>query len=192
MIEGERNMPELSLPVTDGGWQVIFADPPWRFSGNSAAKPGRNAMGHYPCMTIQQLCDMPVKDIVAKDALLMMWVTVPFLEKAFDVVKAWGFRYKSEVVWDKGKIGTGYWARNQHELLWICRRGKFPCLRPALFPTSVVSETRREHSRKPEHPQFIVQERYPQARKLELFARRYRGGWTTWGEHVGMFDGVVV
>lgn len=180
------------LPTIDGGWQIIFADSPWRFAGNSAAKPGRNAIAHYPCMTIPELCAMPVREIVAKDALLLMWVTVPFVEKAFEVVNAWGFKRKSEVVWDKGKIGTGYWARNRHEMLWVCRRGRFPCDRPALFPTSVITETRREHSRKPEWPQQVVSERFPEMRKLELFARRYRAGWTTWGQHVGMFEGVVL
>lgn len=180
------------LPVIDGGWQVIAADPPWRFASNSKAKPGRNPMRHYDCMTIQQLCDLPVGQVAAKDALLLMWVTAPFVEQAFKVVAAWGFKRKSEIVWDKGMIGTGYWARNQHEPLWICRRGKFPCDKPALFPRSVIRERRREHSRKPEWPQEIVQGRFPEMRKLELFARRYRAGWTVHGDHVGMFDGVIV
>ncbi len=180
----------IALPETPGGWDVIYADPPWKFASNSAAKPGRNARRHYDCMTLAEICALPVKQIADRDALLLMWVTVPFAHMADEVVRAWGFRTKSQLVWIKDRIGTGYWARNKHELLIIATRGRFPCPRPALFPTSIIPGTQREHSRKPEWPQDQIDARLPAARKLELFARRPRAGWDVFGNQTDKFDEV--
>ncbi len=174
----------IDLPA--GPFSVILADPPWRFQSNSAARPGRNARRHYDCMALPDICAMPVADIAARDALLLMWVTVPFAELAFDVVKAWGFRYKSQLVWPKESIGTGYWARNRHEIVYICRRGQFPC-RTALFPDSIIPGAQREHSRKPEWVHDMVDRMYMDLTKLEMFARRPREGWTVWGDQTDKF-----
>lgn len=171
-----------------GGFQVIYADPAWRFASNSAEKPGKNARAHYDCMTLDQIKDMPIKAMAADNALLLLWVTVPLAEAAFSVVNEWGFRYKSQLVWDKGRIGSGYWARNRHELLYICRRGRFPCEMPALFPTSVMSDKRREHSRKPDWPVEIIDRRYPEMSKLELNGRAQRPGWTVLGNETEKFS----
>lgn len=178
----------MTLPTTEGGWQIVVADPAWRFASNSKAKPGRNAMRHYDCMTVAEIAAMPIRYIVAQDALLLMWVTVPFSHMAYDVIEAWGFRPKSQLVWAKSRIATGYWARNQHELCIIARRGKFPCLRPALFPTSIIPGETREHSRKPEWVQDQIDARFPAAAKLELNARRQRAGWTVWGNETEKFE----
>ncbi|MCJ8139585.1 MT-A70 family methyltransferase [Falsirhodobacter halotolerans] len=174
-----------SLPI--GPFDIVLADPPWRFASNSVAKPGRNALRHYDCMTVRDIGLMPVRDIVAKDALLLMWVTVPFARQAFDVVDAWGFTYKSQIVWTKSRIGTGYWARNRHEMLYVCRRGAFPCLRPALFPDSIIPGAQREHSRKPDWIHQIIDARFPAARRIELFSRQQRPGWTVWGYETQKF-----
>lgn len=175
------------MRLPDGPFDVIYADPPWRFSSNSAAKPGRNAFRHYDCMTVEEISAMPVKEIAAPAALLLMWVTVPFAHRADEVVRAWGFRCKSQIVWTKQRIGTGYWARNQHELVIIATRGRFPCPRPSLFPTSIIPGAQREHSRKPEWVADRVDARLPDARKVELFARRPRAGWTVWGNETEKF-----
>lgn len=174
--------------LPSGPFDVIFADPPWRFASNSAAKPGRNAMRHYDCMALPDICALPVAEISARSALLLMWVTVPFAHLADEVVRAWGFRTKSQLVWVKDRIATGYWARNRHELLLVATRGRFPCPRPALFPDSVIPGAQREHSRKPEWPQEQIEARLPAARKLELFGRRVRSGWTVWGNQTDKFD----
>ena len=182
----------MTIPLPTGPFDIIYADPPRRFASNSVAKSGRNAMRHYDCMTIPDICAMPVAEIAARDALLLMWVTVPFAELAFSVVKAWDFACKSQLVWPKQRIATGYWARNQHELLYICRRGKFPCLRPALFPTSLIAGKQGVHSRKPEWVPGIVDARFPDARKIELFARASRPGWQVFGNEATRFDEVEV
>ena len=174
-----------------GPFDVILADPPWAFASNSEAKPGRNARRHYPCMKVAEIAAMPVTDWAAKSALLLMWTTSPFLPDAIDVIRAWGFKYKSHIVWDKGRIGTGYWARSSHEPLLIATRGKFPCPKPALFPTSVIAAARRAHSRKPDDVHQIVDARIPDARKLELFARQERDGWEAWGNETDKFEAVA-
>lgn len=176
----------MTLPA--GQFDVILADPPWRFASNSEAAPGKNAMRHYPCMQLEDICALPVRDIAAKDALLLMWVTVPFAELAFRVVSAWGFKYKSGLVWEKQRIGTGYWARNRHELVYICRRGAFPLPEQTLFPDSIVPGAQGVHSRKPLHLHDRVEACYPKARKLEMFARAPRTGWAVWGNETTKFD----
>lgn len=167
-----------------GPFDIIVADPAWRFASNSAAKPGRNAMRHYACMTVPQIAALPVRDMAAPDALLLLWITVPFTRHAFDVIDAWGFRYASELVWPKARIGTGYWARTRHEKVIIARRGKFPCLRPAIFPDSVIPGHQGAHSVKPDWLHEVIDARFPDARKAELFARRARAGWTCIGNEV--------
>ena len=169
-----------------GPYDIILADPPWHFSANSAAKPGKGARAHYPTMRTPEICAMPVRDWSARSALLLLWATAPMLPDALEVVRAWGFRYKSHVVWDKGKMGTGYWSRSRHEPLLIATRGRFPCPRP-LFPVSIIEAPRREHSRKPDEVQDMVEARLPGRSMLEIFARQTRPGWAVWGNDTGRF-----
>lgn len=173
-----------------GPFDVILADPPWRFASNSDARPGRNPRRHYSCMRLEDICAIPVKQVAATDALLLLWVTVPFAHMAEQVVRSWGFRTKSQLVWCKERSGTGYWVQNQHEICIVARRGLFPCPKPALFPTSIIPGKQREHSRKPEWVQDVVDARFPEMRKLEMFARRQRDGWTVWGNDTEKFERV--
>ncbi|WP_273280918.1 MT-A70 family methyltransferase [Pseudooceanicola atlanticus] len=169
-------------------FDIILADPPWKFSSNSAARPGRNAMRHYPCMTDKEITALPVDQWAAKDALLLMWTTVPMLRRAIVIPEAWGFRYVSEMVWLKQRIGTGFWVRNRHEPCLIYRRGKFPCPKPAPFSDSLIGGDQREHSRKPDSLQQRIDAVWPNAKKLEMFARRQRAGWTVWGNDTERFE----
>lgn len=173
-----------------GPFDIILADPPWRFASNSKDKPGKNAMGHYDCLPLPEIQALPVSEIAAKDSLLLLWVTVPFLENGLDTAKAWGFKYVSEIVWTKDRIGTGFWARNRHEVVLICKRGKFPCPRPAPFADSVIHGQQRQHSRKPDRLHEMVAEvsDWADLAKLEMFARESRPGWTTWGDQATKFD----
>lgn len=173
-----------------GRFDVVLCDPPWRFSSNSEARPGRNVRRHYATMTADEIAALPVAEWAADKALLLLWTTSPLLDVAIHTLGAWGFRYKSHVVWDKGRIGTGYWARSSHEPLLIATRGRPYCPRP-LFPSSVIQAPRREHSRKPDAVQDIIDARLPDARKLELFARQERAGWTCWGHETAKFEAVA-
>lgn len=176
--------------MLDGGpFDICVADPAWRFTSNSEAKPGKNAFGHYQCMTTAEICDLPVKDLMAKDSLLLLWTTAPFLEQSFRVVNAWGFKYKSNLVWDKERPATGFWVRGEHEHVLICRRGKFPTPEPAQRRRSVIRGGRREHSRKPDEFQDWIEAAWPDASKVELFARQERPGWASWGNETTKFEG---
>ncbi len=168
-------------------FQIIYADPAWKFASNSKAKPGRNAMRHYPCMTDAEICALPVKDWSAKEAMLFMWTTAPMLARSMAVPTAWGFKYVSQLVWVKDRIATGYWARNRHEILLICKRGRFPLPKPCPFPDSVITGQQREHSRKPDEVITRIDVAWPKHKKLEMFARTKRDGWTSWGNDTERF-----
>ncbi len=168
-------------------FDVILADPPWHFASNSKANPGRNPMRHYPTMTVSEITALPVERIAAQSAILFLWVTVPFAHYAEEVITAWGFRPKSQLVWVKDRPGMGYWARNRHELLHIATRNAFPCPKPCMFPDSVIMGQQREHSRKPDAVQNVIDDRLPDYRKIELFARAPRAGWTVWGNETDRF-----
>ena len=185
-----------SLLNTGGPFDIVLADPPWKFKSNSQEKPGRNAMGHYDCMELDEIMALPVSEIAARDALLLLWVTVPFLPHGLETAKAWGFTYKSELMWNKDRPGTGFWARNRHEVVLICRRGKFPCRSKgenAPFPDSVIEGQQRQHSRKPD-ALHDMSEAVPQwadrDARLEMFARETRPGWIAWGNQTTHFDPV--
>ena len=169
-------------------FDIIVMDPPWRFQSNSAAAPGRNALRHYPCMKLPEIAALPVRQWAARNALLLVWATSPMLPHAMAMIEAWEFKYVSSLVWVKSRIGTGYWARGRHEFVLIAKRGAFPCPRPAPFADSVIEAPSRQHSRKPEELQDMVDAAWPDARKLEMFARQVRPGWTAWGNEVDRFD----
>jgi N6-adenosine-specific RNA methylase IME4 len=117
----------------------------------------------------------------ARNAVLFMWATVPMLLEALAVMKAWGFDYKSHFVWRKNKAGTGYWNRNQHELLLVGTRGHIPAPAPGDQYSSVIEAPRGPHSRKPDAFAEMIDELFPSSAGLELFARGPRLGWDTWG-----------
>lgn len=173
------------------GFGVVLADPPWHFAGNSAEKPGKGARKHYATMATKEIARIPVAPLCASDALLLIWATSPMLEHALLVLKAWGFRYVSQLVWPKNTLGTGYWARSQHEIVLIGKRGKFACPRPALFPTSLIPGKVREHSRKPDWLHEVIEDRHPDLPKLELFARATRPGWVALGNETDKFTAVT-
>jgi N6-adenosine-specific RNA methylase IME4 len=162
-------------------FSVIVADPPWSFEPYSRSTGmDRAADNHYPTMRLDQIKALPIP--AAKDAVLFLWTTGPMLPQALDVMDAWGFKYKSHFVWVKDRVGTGYWARNQHELLLIGTRGHVPCPAPGTQPSSVVSAPRGRHSEKPAIVRTMIAEMFPNLPKIELFARgQHAGGWSYWG-----------
>jgi len=127
---------------------------------------------------------MPVREWAGPNALLFMWTTAPMLERSLPIMHHWGFKYVSQMVWVKSRTGTGFWVRNRHEIILIGKRGKFPCPSPAPFSDSVISAPTMKHSQKPEALQDRIDEVWPDMPKLELFARRPRPGWTTFGNQV--------
>jgi N6-adenosine-specific RNA methylase IME4 len=169
-----------ALP-TDRRFPVIYADPAWHFEPYSEITANSQPSHHYPTMSLDEICALPVSALATDDAVLFLWTTAPHLEEAIQVIKAWGFNYATNIVWVKDKIGTGYYVRNQHELLLIATRGDLPAPLPAQRPPSVISSPRREHSRKPDEAYALIERMYPELPKIELFARHARQGWACWG-----------
>lgn len=177
-----------TLPTS--GYRVIYADPPWEygFSQHSREEQETTLDSHYPSMTLEQICALPVADMAQENAVLFLWATSPLLPQAFEVIKAWGFAYKSSFVWDKVKHNVGYYNSVRHELLLIATKGScLPDKKPEGEPVlidSVQSIERREHSRKPEEFRAIIDNLYPSGTRIELFAREIHPGWETWGNEV--------
>lgn len=163
-------------------YDVILADPPWRY--NFSKSNSRKIENHYPTMTSREIMDLPVGQIAAKQAVLYLWATNPKLVEALEVMKAWGFQYRTAAVWDKERIGMGYYFQSQHELLLVGKRGRFPTPPPETRRPSVIRASRRKHSAKPVEVHQRLENMYPQARKVELFARSCRKAWDVWGNEV--------
>lgn len=163
---------------------VIYADPPWRFEPYSRETGmDRAADNHYPTLTLEDIKALEVP--AAPDCILFLWATVPMLPEAIEVMRAWGFAYKSHFVWVKHNIGNGYWVRNRHELLLIGTRGNIPAPAPGEQYESVIEARAGSHSQKPFHFHEIIEDMFPNLPRIELFARRQWTGWDTWGNEVG-------
>ncbi len=185
----ERQQPKqieaATLLLPDGKYSVIYADPPWQYtSGDQHTDTTQDTVigTHYQSMTIPELCELPIEELAADNAVLFLWVTSPLLDESFDIISAWGFEYKTSIVWDKVKHNVGNYVSVRHELLLICTRGSFtPTMEPLKLVDSVQVIERTEHSRKPEEFRAIIETLYPGEKYIELFARARAHGWETWG-----------
>ena len=166
-----------------GRFPVIYADPPWTYDAGST-DPLRRIDNHYPTMALDDIRALPVADIATDDAALFLWTTNPKLEEALSVLDAWGFAYRTNLVWVKDRIGMGYFARARHELLLVGVRGDLPTPEPATRPDSVIVAPRMAHSAKPAEAYTLIERMYPDLRRIELFARHRRPGWEAWGDQV--------
>lgn len=178
----------------EGKFRVVYADPPWKYNDNGAIQPGDNyarAERHYPTLTIEELCMMPVRDHVMKNAVLFLWTTVPFsFEKPGprEVMEAWGFDYKTHIAWDKVRHNYGHYVSVRHELLLIATRGACLPDRPVPMVDSVQTVCRSdEHSEKPREFRKIIEQLYDGPR-VELFARSRHEGWISFGNDAKLWD----
>ena len=175
-FEGTPDLPE-------GKYNVIYADPPWKY-GDKLIEGYGAVEHHYTSMTIQELCELDIKNIVDDNAVLFLWVTSPLLEECFSVIKAWGFKYKASFIWDKIKHNWGHYNSVRHEFLLICVRGTFLPQSKELHDSVISIERSKEHSEKPEYFRKLIEKMYPDSKKIELFARRKTKGWQVWGAEI--------
>lgn len=185
----EGRIEDLESLVTDGhAFRCIYADPPWQY-GNQATRASTD--NHYPTLTVDEICALPVADLAGDDAHLHLWTTNAFLFDAKRVIEAWGFEYKSCFVWCKPQMGIGNYWRVSHEFLLFGVRGSLPFVDRGCM--SWLEAPRSSHSRKPESVRALVERASPGPR-IELFARRSAPGWTSWGNEVAptlFVEGVV-
>jgi N6-adenosine-specific RNA methylase IME4 len=184
-----------------GGYRVLYADPPWSFATYSDKGKGRSAEAHYDCMSLDAIKALPVRELAADDAVLLLWATDPLLQRAFEVIEAWGFAYKTVgFYWVKLNraratgptfteadffTGLGFWTRANPEPCLLATRGR-PRRRAGDVRRLLVAP-RREHSRKPDESYARI-EALAEGPYLELFARSSRPGWDGWGLERGLFD----
>lgn len=176
VLRQAKELDAAAPELPDGPFQVIVADPPWRYESGSSVP--------YPTMDIEDIKAMPVESIAADDAVLWLWTTNAHVRVAFEVVEAWGFEYKTLLTWVKDRMGTGEWLRGQTEHCLLATRGKPVFLHGS--HTTVLEAARREHSRKPEEFYLIVDATSPGG-KLELFCRQQRPGWQSYWNEIGKF-----
>ena len=202
---------------TDKKYQVILADPNWDFKTYSSAGRARNADQHYPTEDLEWIKALPVKKLADKRCALFMWVTDTHLEQGFDVLKAWGFKYKTVgLYWAKLNksakkeainsekdffMGMGYYGRaNPEQCLLGVNDPEFE-VDQALLATSgkaptrvdagvrkLIVDYRREHSRKPDDTHTRIERLFGDVPRIELFARQEREGWDCWGNEVNKFN----
>ncbi len=179
----ERDLGAMQRALPTKKYGVIYADPPWKFAPYSnVTGMDRAADNHYPTMDVGGIMALPVPS--ADDAVLFLWATVPMLVEAIEVLEAWGFEYKSGFVWVKDRIGTGYWARNRHELLLIGTKGKIPAPAMGQQFDSVIDAPVGDHSAKPFAVHEMIEEMFPSLPRIELFAREQFEGWDAWGNEI--------
>lgn len=159
-------------------YSAILADPAWKRNQTGV----RGAASHYAVMPTEQIKTMPVADLAEDNAHLYLWCPNGLLEDALEVIRAWGFVYRSMLVWVKPRLGLGVYVRNAHETLLFATRGKAP-VKFHSQPSWLFAPFQPPHSHKPEEV-FSVIERMSDGPYLELFARRRQPGWDVWGNEI--------
>ena len=173
----------VDIQQTDRKYNIIYADPPWRYweSGN------KNQALHYTTMTIDEICDLPVKNIADDDCVLFLWVTYPILHEAFRVIESWGFKYSTAAfVWvkknkqkDSPFMGCGAWTRANSELCLLATKGNIMRLDASI--SQVVESPIEEHSKKPDIVRDLITRLVGELPRVELFCRNPAEGWDVWG-----------
>jgi N6-adenosine-specific RNA methylase IME4 len=172
-----------------GPFGIIYADPAWSyrgrkqfgFAGDVGVDTG-GAINQYETLSVEEICSLRVADIAANDALLFLWATSPLLPDAMQVMDAWGFDYATVgFVWDKQRTNPGYYTLSQCELCLVGKRGRIPSPRGSRNERQFLSEKRGPHSAKPDEVARRIEAMFPAQAKVELFARRHRAGWASWG-----------
>lgn len=187
--ELRQNDTVMPLPTVEGGFQTVLADPPWRFQNRTGkVAPEHRRLDRYSTMDLDSICNLPVQDVVAKNAHLYLWVPNALLPDGMRVMEEWGFRYVSNIVWAKRRKdggpdgrGVGFYFRNVTELILFGVRGSMRTLAPARSQVNMIETRKREHSRKPDEQYELIESCSP-GPYLEMFARYAQPGWTAWGD----------
>ena len=168
-------------------FNIIYADPPWHYDRKHGSGVAEN---HYPTMSIEEICALPVSELAAKDSALFLWATFPQLNEAFRVIDAWGFKYKTlAFLWlkqnrkaDSWFYGMGFWTRSNAEVCLLATRGR-PKRQCAGIHQFVISHI-EQHSKKPDEVRDKIVKLMGDQPRVELFARQKTPGWDVWGNEV--------
>lgn len=192
-IENKENMSivnkDLLSKIGDRRFSTILADPPWQFNNRTGKMaPEHKRLNRYSTMSLKEISELPIETVAEERAHLYLWVPNALLPEGLEVMRNWGFNYKSNLIWYKirkdggpDRRGVGFYFRNVTEILLFGVRGKnIRTLQPGRTQENIISSMKREHSRKPDE-QYKIIESCSSGPYLELFARGTRAGWFTWG-----------
>jgi N6-adenosine-specific RNA methylase IME4 len=181
---------DLSAALRGQKFATILADPPWQFQNKTGkVAPEHRRLARYGTLTLSEIAALPVDQIAAEPAHLYLWVPNALLPEGLAIMRAWGFRYKSNLVWHKIRKdggsdgrGVGFYFRNVTELILFGVRGKNArTLAPGRRQVNLLATRKREHSRKPDEQYELIEACSP-GPYLELFSRGTRANWTAWGD----------
>ena len=183
---------EMLLEVVAGKeYGTILADPPWQFSNRTGkVAPEHRRLNRYSTLSLKQIRELPVTSIAKSESHLYLWVPNALLPEGLRVMEAWGFKYKTNIVWHKVRKdggpdgrGVGFYFRNTTEMVLFGIRGRLRTLAPGRRQVNVIRSRKREHSRKPDELYRIIEACSP-GPYIELFARGMKSGWDQWGNEV--------
>lgn len=182
----------MDIELPNKKYQIIYADPPWNYKDKRDKHPRLcgGASAHYNTMTIEDIKGLPVATIADENCMLFLWATFPNLQEALDVIKAWGFKYKTlGFSWIKTNkkdgnpfFGIGYYTKSNCEICLIGVKGK--PIKISNYVSSVLIAPREEHSKKPDIVHAKIVEFCGDIPRIELFARQRASGWDAWGNEV--------
>ena len=184
----------VDIHNTDKKYSIIYADPPWTFKTYSPkGAEQRSAQSHYKCMSRDEIQALPIQSIADDNCILFLWVTWPCLQEGIDLIKKWGFTYKTCAFnWvkknrktDSWFWGLGFWTRSNSEVCLLATKGNPK--RASKGVHQVCDARIREHSRKPDEVRERIVELCGDLPRIELFARQQAEGWDSWGNEVGMY-----
>ncbi len=170
---------------------AVLVDPPWRFANRGGKiAPEYRRLRRYSTLTLEEIKGLPVDELTLPQSHLYLWVPNALVAEGLDVMKSWGFTYKTVLVWykirkDQGPDGrgVGFYFRNVTELVLFGVKGGLRTLRPGRTQVNMIASRRREHSRKPDQIYEVIEMCSPSP-YLELFARHRRPGWDQWGDQI--------
>lgn len=185
------DMPGMEDLLQLGQFRTILADPPWLFANRTGKMaPEHRRLFRYSTMTNDEIARLPVRQLALPESHLYLWVPNALVGTGLEVMAAWGFTYKTNIVWYKvrkdggpDRRGVGFYFRNVTELLLFGVRGNCRTLEPGRSMPNIIVSQKREHSRKPDEQYEIIEQCSP-GPYLELFARHRRRGWVQWGDEI--------
>lgn len=197
----ENTLAELYPPLPNEKFDILYVDPPWHYNGkmqfDRSSKGKENidlsrkifissACFKYPTLKLEELKKLRVAEISNPDSLLFMWATNPHLDQAIELGRTWGFEYRTVIfVWNKGVHNPGKYNLSYCELCLLFKRGRIPTPRGARNTKQLINAPRGEHSQKPEEAAHNIELMFPHHKRIELFARHARSGWSAWGLEAG-------
>lgn len=176
-------------------FKTILADPPWQFANRTGKMaPEHKRLNRYATLPQSEICAIPVQSVADNTAHLYLWVPNAMLPQGLEVMKAWGFDYKSNIIWHKVRKdggpdgrGVGFYFRNTTEIILFGIRGKMRTLAPGRRQVNIIRSQKQEHSRKPDELYDIIEACSP-GPYLEMFARGTRSGWQGWGNQADEYS----